>query len=225
MKVSKSLLKFLKDLSKHNNREWFVAHKAEFKQHEAAVKMFFQAVCEGLETHDHIERHRTYRIYRDVRFSKDKSPFKTYLGGNFVRATAALRGGYVMSIEPGGKTRVGGGFFSPNAKDLMRIRKEFAFDDTEIRSILNDEKFKATFGELQGLGVKTAPRGFSTEHPAIDLIRKKQFYAMRNFTDKEVTQADFMEQVNDTFLALRPYFDYMSLVLTTDLNGESLLNG
>jgi len=223
MTISKTSLKFLKDLSKNNNREWFNEHKPTFKAHETDVKAFFQAVNDRLMQHDHIERHRVYRIYRDVRFSKDKLPFKTYFGGNFVRATAALRGGYFMAIEPGGKTRVGGGFYSPNSADLKRIRKEFEFDDTEIRSILNDEKFKATFGELQGNGVKTAPRGFDVEHRAIDLIRKKQFYVMKTFTDKEVTQADFIDQVNDTFLTVRPYFDYMSVILTTDLNGESLL--
>ena len=223
MTISKTSLKFLKDLSKNNNRDWFNERKDEFKQHQTEVKTFFQAVCERLEMHDHIERHRVYRIYRDVRFSKDKLPFKTYFGGNFVRATAALRGGYFMAIEPGGKTRVGGGFYSPNSADLKRIRKEFEFDDTEIRSILNDKKFKATFGELLGEGVKTAPRGFDVEHRAIDLIRKKQFYVMKTFTDKEVIQADFIDQVNDTFLTLRPYFDYMSVILTTNLNGESLL--
>jgi len=221
--ISKASLKFLKDLSKNNNRDWFNERKTEFKQHEAEVKAFFQAVSDRLATHDHIERHRVC-IYRDVRFSKDKLPFKTYFGGNFVRATAALRGGYFLGIEPGGKTRVGGGFYSPNAADLKRIRKEFEFDDTEIRDILNDKKFIATFGELRGEGVKTAPRGFSTEHRAIDLIRKKQFYVMKTFSDKEVIQADFIDKVNDTFLTIRPYFDYMSMVLTTDLNGESLLS-
>jgi len=221
--ISKSALKFLKDLGDNNNRDWFAAHKPTFKAHETDVKAFFQAVNDRLMQHDHIERHRVYRIYRDVRFSKDKLPYKTYFGGSFIRATAALRGGYFMSIEPGNKSVVGGGFYSPNSADLKRIRKEFEFDDTEIRSILNDKTFISTFGTLQGNGVKTAPRGFDIEHRAIDLIRKKQFYVMKNFTDKEVTQADFIEKVNDTYLAVRPFFDYMSAILTTDLNGESLL--
>lgn len=223
MAISKASLKFLKDLADNNNREWFNEHKPTFKAHEAEVKAFFQVVRERLETHDHIERHRVYRIYRDVRFSKDKLPFKTYFGGSFVRATTALRGGYFLGIEPGGKSGVGGGFYSPNSSDLMRIRKEFEFNDTEIRSILNDKTFKATFGTIQGNGVKTAPRGFDKNHPAIDLIRKKQFYVFKNFSDKEVTQDDFVERVNETFLTLRPYFDYMSAILTTNLNGESII--
>ncbi len=222
MTISKASLKFLKDLEANNKREWFNERKATFKGHEAEAKVFFQAVRERLEAHDHIESHKVYRIYRDVRFSKDKTPFKSRFAGGFKRATTALRGGYFLNIEPG-NTGVGGGFYAPNSADLKRIRKEFEFDDTEIRGILNDKKFKATFGTLQGSGVKTAPRGFDPEHQAIDLIRKKQFYVFKHFTDKEVTQTDFMDQVNDTFITLRPYFDYMSVILTTDLNGESIL--
>jgi len=222
MTISKASLKFLTDLEKNNNREWFNAHKTTFKTHETEAKAFFQAVRERLEETDHIESHKMYRIYRDVRFSKDKTPFKSRFAGGFKRATAALRGGYFLNIEPD-NTGVGGGFFAPNSPDLKRIRKEFEFDDTEIRSILNDKKFKATFGTMQGNEVKTAPRGFDTEHRAIDLIRKKQFFVFKQFTDKEVIQSNFIEQVNDTFLTLRPYFDYMSIILTTDLNGESIL--
>jgi uncharacterized protein (DUF2461 family) len=88
---------------------------------------------------------------------------------------------------------------------------------------LGNKEFKKTFGALRGEEVKTAPRGFEIEDPAIDLIRKKQFYVLREFTDEEVLSSDFLEQVNHSFKVIRPYFDYMSLVLTTDLNGESTL--
>jgi uncharacterized protein (DUF2461 family) len=81
----------------------------------------------------------------------------------------------------------------------------------------------ATYGELLGNGVKTAPKGFDKEHPNIDLIRKKQFYALRKFSDKEVLAKDFVDQAVDTYRTIRPFFNYMSDVLTTNLNGESIL--
>ncbi len=219
--ISKELFQFLKDLKANNTREWFNDHKPTFQTHQAEVKAFYQEVENQLSQTDHIEKHKVFRIYRDVRFSKDKTPYKTRFAGYFIRATQELRGGYYLNIEPG-NCIVGGGFYGPEPDDLKRIRKEFEQDDSEIRAILNNKKFKQMFGGLQGEEVKSAPRGFDPAHPAIDLIRKKQFYVLRKFTDKEVQSLDFINQVMETYLAIKPYFDYMSSVLTTNLDGESI---
>ena len=96
-------------------------------------------------------------------------------------------------------------------------------DDSEMRDILNDEKFSATWGGFVGDELKTAPKGFDKEHPAIDLIRRKQFIFTKSYTDNEVLENGFLESVNEAFITIRPFFDYMSDVLTTNLNGESLL--
>ncbi|NQY06856.1 MAG: DUF2461 domain-containing protein [Flavobacteriaceae bacterium] len=218
--ISKKNLSFLKNLAKNNNRDWFNENKSEFKIHEKEAKVFFATVQEELRKSDDIESHKIMRIYRDVRFSKDKTPYKARFAGSFKRATAKLKGEYWLNIEPG-QCMVGGGFYGPEPKDLMRIRKEFELDDSEIRDILNDSKFKTTFGELRGEELKTAPRGFDKTHPAIDLIKKKQFYVMKSFTDAEMISENFVKQVVETFKILRQFFDYMSDVLTTDLNGES----
>lgn len=222
MKISKASLTFLADLEKNNNRDWFNERKPIFKGHETEAKQFLQAVADRLNQSDQIERHKLYRIYRDVRFSKNKAPYKCRFAGGFTRATAARRGGYYINIQPG-NSLIGGGFYSPKPADLMRIRKEFETNDSEIRSILADKTFKKYFGQIDGEEVKTAPRGFDVNHKAIDLIRKKQFYVFRSFTDKEVCSPSFLDEVSKTYLAIRPYFDYMSDVLTTNLNGESLL--
>lgn len=220
--ISKELIQFLTDLKANNNREWFTEHKPIFQTHQKEVKALFQTIEERLNQADTIEKHSLFRIYRDVRFSKDKTPYKPWFSGHFQRSSAERRGGYYLHIEPN-KTIVGGGFYAPNPEDLKRIRQEFEYDDTEIRAILKDEEFIRLFGELQGGEVKSAPRGFDKNHPAIDLIKKKQFYAMRSFTDEEVLSPNFTDEVIVTFQGLRPYFDYMSSVLTTDLNGESIL--
>ncbi|MCB0375472.1 MAG: DUF2461 domain-containing protein, partial [Sinomicrobium sp.] len=134
-----------------------------------------------------------------------------------------LRGGYYLHLDPE-ETFIATGFWEPHKDDLHRIRKEFEMDDAPVRRIINDPGFKAVWGELKGDAVKTAPKGFSKEHPAIDLINKKQHIFIKNFTVKEATSPGFLNTVNDAFKAIRPYFDYMSEVLTTDLNGVSLID-
>lgn len=220
--ISKVSFNFLKDLSKNNNRDWFNERKPIFKEHEKEAKAFFATIHERLEENDQIEAHKVYRIYNDIRFSKNKLPYKSRFAGSFSRATAARRGGYFLNIEPG-NCLAGGGFYAPNKEDLLRIREEFAYDDTEIRAIINDPKFKETFGTIAGDEVKTAPRGFDPTHPAIDLIKKKQFFFVTHFTDAEVLKSDFLDKIMDTYNTVRPFFDYMSNVLTTDMNGESII--
>ena len=220
--IKKQSLDFLKSIQKNNNKEWFAEHKPNYLEAHSNAKSFLKGLEENLNSTDSIEGTKLFRIYKDVRFSKDKTPYKTYFSGYLKRAGADRRGSYYFSIEPG-NTIVGGGFYGPNKEDLLRIRKEFEMDASEIEKITSDKTFKKYFGELQGDGVATAPRGFDKEHPNIRWIRKKQFYAFRKFTDKEVLDDSFVVEVLRTFAAIRLFFDYMSEVLTTDLNGESIL--
>ena len=109
-----------------------------------------------------------------------------------------------------------------NREDLLRIRQELAFDSQPLDKITQHPDFTKAFGALQGEEVKTAPQGFAKDHPSIRWIRRKQFYALRSFTDEEVLRPDFVEQTVATFRALRPFFDYMSEVLTTNADGEAI---
>ncbi|WP_224482778.1 DUF2461 domain-containing protein [Robertkochia aurantiaca] len=221
-KIPDSAIQFLQDLRKNNNRDWFNDHKDRFRQEQKQVKGFFQELLNELRKHDEIDTMKMFRIYRDVRFSNDKTPYKSHFSGAFHRLKPRLRGGYYLHIEPG-SSFIGAGFWAPEKEDLYRIRKEFETDDQEIRKILNDKMFIKYFGELTGDELKTAPKGFDREHPAIDLIRKKQFIVTRKFTDAEITANNFLSEADETFRAIRPFFDYMSDVLTTDLNGVSLI--
>ena len=220
--LTKSTFEFLDLLNKNNNRDWFTEHKTEFQQEQKKAKIFYNAVMEKLKMHDEIESVKIFRIYRDVRFSPDKTPYKPHFAGNFVRATNKLRGGYYLRIRPG-ESFLAGGFWEPNKEDLLRIRKEFEMDASEIREILSNPTFVTYFGKLEGDALKTAPRGFDKEHPDMDLIRMKQFIVSRKFTDDEVLAPNFLQEVNESYKAMRPYFNYMSDVLTTDLNGVSIL--
>src|SRR5436190_12565045 len=224
--IKKSTIDFLKKLSKNNNRDWFNKNKNLYVAAHENVLAFVDALLSEMRRHDHIQtrtaKDSLFRIYRDIRFSKDKSPYKTYWAGHFKRATKKLRGGYYFQIGPG-ETMGAGGFFSPDTKDLLRIRKDIDRNFGDWKKMLADKKIADSFGELKGEMVATSPKGFSKDNPAIGLLKYKQFYFSRSFTDKEVLSSDFMKKMTQTFRNLRPYFDYMSEVLTTDANGVPLI--
>ncbi|WP_448700388.1 DUF2461 domain-containing protein [Mucilaginibacter sp. AW1-3] len=225
MQINASGFGFLNELKQNNNREWFAAHKDEFQKEQLNLEAFADALLQKMNMHDVIEtpsgKKSLYRIYRDTRFSNNKTPYKTHWSGSFKRATKYRRGGYYFHLEPG-SSFVAGGFFGPNPQDLKLIRNDIAFDASPLRAILNSGPFVAAFKTLHGEQVKTAPKGFAADHEAIDLLRYKQFLLMRHFTDDEVLSTDFLAKADETYQNMRPFFDYMSEVLTTDINGIEL---
>ena len=221
-KINPEVFAFYTELTQNNTREWFDPQKPRFKSLETEIKQFAEELKNALNQTDEIERAKLFRIYRDVRFSKDKAPFKTHFGISFHRKKPQLRGGYYLHIAPG-DSFIATGFWDPNKDDLLRIRKELEMDAQELRNLMANPKLKSYWGELQGDEVKSAPKGFSKEHADIDLIKKKQYLFIKKFTDSEVLAADFQKHLIEHFNAIRPFFDYMSSVLSTNLNGESLL--
>ena len=221
--VNSSIFKFLTDLKNNNNREWFAENKEYYQREENGIKDFFIAINESLSTIDNIGGMKAYRIYRDIRFSKDKTPYKTYRSCSFKRASESLRGSYHLEITPGGSF-LAAGFWQPNKEDLLRIRKEFELDSSYIKKIFSDKNFAINFsGFYEKNSLKQAPAGFNKNDPNIDLIKKKDFIVLQKFTDKEVLSKYFNEKVVNSFKKTKPFLNYMSEVLTTNLNGESIL--
>lgn len=221
--IPASSLEFLKLLKQNNNRDWFNAHKDEFITQQDFIEDFANGLLSALNVQDVIEtasgKKSLHRIYRDTRFSKEKIPYKNNWSGSFRRAGRQRRGGYYFHIEPG-NTFVGGGFQGPNAEDLKLIREDISFDAAPLRKILKSKSFVETFGTLQGEQLKTTPKGFDAQNEAIDLLRYKQFLLIRRFTDEEVLSDTFIDQAGQTFKNMRPFFDYMSSILSTDVNGS-----
>jgi uncharacterized protein (TIGR02453 family) len=222
MQLPKGIYSFFSDLQQNNNRDWFMEHKPTFKAIETQVKTFGEQLKDQLNTHDSIDRFKVFRIYRDVRFSKDKTPFKTHFGLTWHRTKPHYRGGYYLHLSPGNNF-LACGFWDPNPADLKRIRQEIDIDGEEYRSILSKKTFNSVWGELQGEAVKTAPKGYAKDHPHIDLLRFKQHIFTINYTDKEICQPDFINQADKALEAVRPFVDYMSELLTTNADGESLI--
>lgn len=219
--LTQSNLNILHEIIQNNNKEWFTDHKPEIDLEFNQVKAFFKDIYFEMQNYDQLEPIHIHRLHRDVRFSKNKLPYKDYFGLHIPRQKPFLRGGYFLRIQPG-KCRVAGGFYGPESHDLKRIREEIANDPDEFRSIFETTEFKKLYDGMESEELKTAPKGYPRDHPAIDLLKKKSFVVYKDFTDEEVMQADFEEKVIACFLGFRPFFDYMSAVLTTNANGENL---
>ena len=222
MQLSSDIFSFFKKLEKNNNREWFEQHKPEFKALETTVKQFGEALKDQLNQHDSIDRFKLFRVYRDVRFSKDKTPYKIHFGLTWHRTKPEYRGGYYLHLKPN-DIFLACGFWDPNPADLKRIRQEIDMDADEYRNIINEPNFKRIWGKLQGDAVKTAPKGYAKDHPNIDLLRNKQHIFMVRYTEEDVAAADFLDRLDTALQAVRPFVDYMSAVLTTNADGESLV--
>jgi uncharacterized protein (TIGR02453 family) len=224
--INKSTFTFLKQLAANNNRDWFLQHKEQYERAKENTELFFDALIAKMNTHDQLEtpsgKKSLWRIYNDVRFSKDKSPYNPRFAGYLKRLKPMLRGGYYLWLTPG-NSRLGCGFSYPNIDDLKRIRQDIASNYTDWNKILKSKAIQSNFGYMQGEQVKTAPRGYTIDHPALDLLRYKQYWFEHSFTDKEVFQPDFLLTINKTFKSIRPFFNYLSEVLTTDMNGESVI--
>jgi uncharacterized protein (TIGR02453 family) len=225
--IEKQSLDFLKTLSKNNNRDWFNDHKNKYNEARCNLIDFADALLSEMNKHDNIEtssgKESLFRIYKDVRFSADKTPYNCHWSGMFKRATKKLRGGYYFKIKPGASL-LAGGFWSPETHDMKRIRMDIDVNYTDWKKLLAGKTFINTFGNLAGEQLSSAPRGYPKDHRAIELLRHKQFLLKHAFTDEEVCSAGFVNKVTDVFKKMRPFLNHMSEVLTTDGNGVSLID-
>lgn len=222
--LTKESLQFLDDLKKNNNRDWFQDNK---KRYEIFKKDYHQLVSDFLDVMKPLDpslellevKNCTFRINRDIRFSKDKSPYKAHLGvWMSTGAKGANRAGYYVHIEKGASF-IAGGFYSPEAEDLKKVRKEIAFFHEDLEAILADKNFKKEFGSLdinETNSLKSMPRGYEKDHPAIDFLKLKSFTATQKYDIAEVTQKDFVVKMSKKLIALKPLNEFINRALDTD---------
>jgi uncharacterized protein (TIGR02453 family) len=213
--IQKSTLDFLKKLKNNNNRDWFLENKTEYlaakKNFESFVQEFidrivkFEPLMKGLEASSCV-----YRINRDIRFSNDKSPYKTHMGAFIVRGgkqNGDKYAGYYFHVEPG-NSLIAGGAYIPPAEWLTAIREKIDDEGDRLIKILKNKEFVSTFGSLEGEKLKTAPKGYPKDHPHIELLRMKSFLVERSISDKEVVSEDCMDLIVKAAKVMKPLNDF-----------------
>ncbi len=219
--IDRSSLTFLSDLQENNNRPWFADNKPRYVTAHENIKAFLADLVVEMEKIDKIEKNKLFRIYRDVRFSKDKTPYNPHWRMSMGREKPHLRGGYYLHVGPE-ESYVVTGFFNPEPKDLALIRGNINNDAIPFKKALNATSILKMFGPVMGDAVKTSPKGYKKDHPEIELLKMKQFMHKRTFTKEETLAANFHKEVVKTYKAIRPFFNYMSDILSYNLNGEPL---
>ena len=220
--LDKDLFVFLDKLSNNNNRDWFTKNKTEFDVLNKQVKFYFQSVFDHHKSTFDWDKVKVFRIYRDVRFSKNKDPYKTHFGIAFHRSKPNHRGGFYVHLDPV-DSFIASGFWDPNKDDLFRMRKEIEMDHEYFRKKIENSKVKKMWGHMKGDKLKTSPKGFDKEHPANDLLQHKQYIFTKKVDQKTIFSNDFEPFIVNHFKVLLPVLNYMGEVLNTNLDGESLL--
>lgn len=213
-----STIKFLKDLKKNNHREWFETNRKKYEEAKADFEGFVTKVLEELSKTDETIAHLkpkecVFRINRDVRFSKDKSPYKTnmamYISKGGKKTSDA---GYYFHCEPGAAF-IAGGVWMPMAPELKKIRQEIDYNFSKFQSILSDKKFKQTFGDLErteGVVLTRPPKGYEEDNEAIDYLKLKSFIASTKITEEDLTSKDLVKKVVEHFKVMKPFINFLN---------------
>jgi len=213
------VLSFLSDLKTNNNREWFEKNKDRYIQANNYFLDLVQNVIQEIGKFDqdiaYLDPKKcAYRIYRDVRFSRDKTPYKTHFGAEM--APGGRRSGlagYYFHIQPG-ESLVAGGVWHPSAENLTKIRQEIDYNSKDLKKIIEGRSFKEKFGEIKGDKLKRAPKGYDPDHVDIELLTFKDFLAYRIFDDRLVKSESFLENIIENFKVLNPFNNFLNLAIT-----------
>jgi uncharacterized protein (TIGR02453 family) len=216
-KIRKSTLEFLNTLKDNNNRDWFVKNQSLYSDAKGNFESFvqeiidkiidFEPIMKGLEVKSCV-----YRINRDIRFSNDKSPYKTYFGAFIVRGgkkNGDKFAGYYIHIEPG-KNIIAGGAYMPPAPWLSAIREKIDEEPEKLQKIINNKEFMQYFGKIDGEKLKKAPKGYSTEHPQIDLLRFKSYLVVNEVPDELAMSDKYFDHTMIIIKAMKPFNDFLN---------------
>ena len=209
------VLTFLGDLDHNNYKAWFDSHRPAYEETRVTFTAFIDALIDELRESDHLQdlsaRECILRINRDIRFTKDKSPYNTNLSA-MITPGGRKSGwqGYYISIGPRDRSLVAGGFYLPTPEQLYAFRRAVDRGANELKEITCAKAFIEQFGGIEGEKLKTAPQGYSRDHPEIELLKLKQVTAIRHFSDDAVLALDFPEQALMACRAMKPFLDYIN---------------
>lgn len=217
---TKLILHFLSELEQNNHKEWMDTHrdwyleaKNEFLNLVAYLLGEMSVIDEGLMGLQ--PKNCIFRINRDIRFSKDKSPYKNNFGVYMAEGgKKSPNAGYYLHIQPGDESFIGGGMYHPDSDILSKIRQEIDYNAAELKQITEEKDFKNYFGAIQGEKLKRAPKGYEPNHPNIELLKLKDFVVMHKLSDKELEDSSFKEKAIDMFKAMEPFVHYLNVAIS-----------
>jgi uncharacterized protein (TIGR02453 family) len=215
--IKKSTLDFLSSIKSNNNRDWFIGNRPRYLEAKENFESFVQEIINNLIVIEPIMKGLevkscVYRLNRDIRFSKDKSPYKSHLGAFIVRGgkkNGDKFAGYYFHIEPG-KSILAGGAYMPPSPWLSAIREKISEEPDELIKIINSKDFIKYFGKIDGEKLKTAPKGYPSDHLHIDLLKFKSYLVVNEVSDKMVLSNEFFDLVLNVFKAMKPLNDYLN---------------
>ncbi|MFD2889408.1 DUF2461 domain-containing protein [Chitinophaga cymbidii] len=212
-------MKFLKDLRQNNNKPWFDENKTQYQQAKADFETLVQQIIDGLSRMDPgleglTVKDCVFRIYKDVRFSKDKTPYKANMGASFSKGgKKSPYGGFYFHLEPGGNNFAGGGIWMPDAPEIKKIRQEIDYNFSEFQGIVGQKDFIRYFGKVNGDTLKTAPQGYHEDNPAIAYIKLKSFVVTHSMSDDAVTQPTLVRDILRTYAVMQPFVNFLNRAL------------
>ena len=214
-----SILEYLKDLKNNNNREWFQANKNRYTQAKIQFEDFIDKLIPGLRKIDPLidtitAKDCAFRIYRDVRFSTDKSPYKTSMGAYIARGgKGSMLAGYYVHVEPGA-SMLAGGLYMPQAEILKKVREEIYYQADEFKRIVYDQKFVEIFGKIDDPEkLKKPPKGFPGDFPDIELLKFRNYAVMHPVDDNLLTNEHYIEYSLGVFSHLHPLNEWFNAIL------------
>lgn len=217
--ISSSTLAFLKALKKNNNKIWFDENREKYVSAKNNFAEFVGPLLEKMILFDPdlkelLAKDCTFRINRDIRFSKDKTPYKINLSASFNKGgKKSINAGYYFHLQPGGKSFVGGGLWRPEAIELKKLRQEIDYCFPEFKKIPGSSSFKKNYGELEKDDNQTlvnVPKGYEKDNPAADFLRMKSFVATKNLSDEQILSPALMKEVLSSFKALTPLIHFIN---------------
>jgi len=216
--IKQSTLEFLSDLKNHNEREWFIKNRKRYDDAKSNFESFVQAVIDQMSVYDPIlkgleAKSCTYRISRDIRFSNDKTIYKTHLGAFIVKGgkkNGDRFAGYYFHVEPGGNSMIAGGAYVPPMPWLSAIREKIDEQGQDFLKIIENREFIKYFGKLEGDSLKSAPKGYSRDHPYIEFLRLKSYLVTKIISDKEIVSNDCFDIVIRAAVAMKPLNDFLN---------------
>jgi len=208
------ILEFLRGLKRNNDRGWFESHRADFQTARDDFEEYVASILHELGRTEALggvtPKDCIFRLNRDLRFSKDKSPYKPYMSAYIAPGgRKSRRLGYYLHIEPGDHSMLAGGLHEPDADHLAKWRNAIDRNPGPFKTIIRGKSFKRYFGELRGEKLKTAPKGYPRDHPELELLRLKQVTVARPLLDKEMLAPDLLKETLKTFKAMRPFLRYL----------------